>query len=301
MKIQLVYIPGGLCSKFFLFALSCILLTSCETITEIDLPEEKPQLVVNAVFNADSLVKVDLSQSKSVNSSTSSFNAVENASIEVFKNTASLGFLNYKGKGQYFSKLPLPNEPGAIYSLKARASGFETAEAAEVMPAEPLIRDLRLVPNSQNNSTYKSYKGSFELHDTPDENYYFLRVWLVDQNNSKSSIYIGLNNTLGQFEPNGMISRGVYLFDDKSFNGKSVTLNIDMAQGFYGNTNNKYRIMIELVNTGKSYFTYEYDVHKQSNGSSVFNPEKSPIYNNIKNGLGIFAPYNSATLEFAVE
>lgn len=301
MKIQPVYISRGLYSTFFLFVFSCILFTSCETITEIDLPEEKPQLVVNAVFNADSLVKVDLSQSKSVNSSTSTFKAVENASIEVFKNSASLGFLNYKGNGQYFSTVPLPNDPGAEYSLKVRASGFETAEAAEVMPAEPLIGDLKLVPNSQNNSTYKSYKSTFALHDAPNENYYCLRVWLVDKNNSKSSIYVGLNNTLGQFEPNGMMSRGVYLFDDKSFNGKTVTLNIDMIQGVYVNTNNKYRIMIELVNTGKSFFTYQYDVQKQSNGSSVFNPEKSPIYNNIKNGLGIFAPYNSATLEFAIE
>ena len=267
----------------------------------MELPEEKPQLVVNAVFNADSLVKVDLSESKPVNSSSTRFTAVENASIEVFKNSASLGFLKYQGKGQYFSEAPLPNVPGAEYSLKVRASGFDDAQATEVLPAEPVIGDLRLIPGSQNNATYKSYKGTFTLHDAREENYYFLRVWLIDKNKAKSLVYVSLRNNFGQFEPNGMMSRGVYLFDDKSFNGKSVTLDIDLLQGFYTMSNEKYQLLIELVNTGKAYFNYQYDVHKQSGGSSVFNPEKSPISNNISNGLGIYAPYNSATLVYEIQ
>jgi len=267
----------------------------------MELPEEKPQLVVNAVFNADSLVKVDLSESKPVNSSSNRFTAVENASIEVFKNSASQGYLHYKGKGQYFSEVPLPNEPGAEYSLKVRASGFDDAEATEILPAEPVIGNLNLKLLYQNGSTYQSCKGSFTLNDAPEENYYFLRVWLINNNNSKSLLYVSLKNTLGQFEPYGMMSRGVYLFDDKSFNGKTLTLDIETTQGFYVSENEKPKILIELVNTGKSYYNYQYDVNKQSNSDPVFSPEKSPVSNNIKNGLGIFAPYNSAGLYFDVK
>ncbi|HUH32359.1 MAG TPA: DUF4249 domain-containing protein, partial [Daejeonella sp.] len=262
----------------------------------MELPREEPQLVVNAVFNVDSLVKVDLSESKPVNGSSNSFTAVENASIEVFKNSASLGFLKYKGKGQYFSETSLPNVPGAEYSLKVRASGFDDAEAAEILPAVPVIGDLRLIPGSQNNSTYKSYTGTFTLNDAPEDNFYFLRVWQIDKNNFKSLVYASLKNNLGQFEHNGMMSGGAYLFDDKSFNGKSIALEFDLIQGFYTNDEGKYKLMFELLNTGKAYFNYQYDVRKKSGGSSIFNPEKSPVSNNIKSGLGIFAPYNSATL-----
>ena len=284
-----------------LFLLSGILLASCETITLIDLPEEKPQLVVNAVFNADSLVKVDLSQSQSVNTSGSRFTAVENASIEVFQNAASIGFLDYKGKGKYLSKTPLFNEPGAEYSLKVRASDFETAEATEIMPAEPVIGNLSLKASYPNGSGYQSYKGSFTLDDAPEDNYYFLRVWLVNNNNSKSLLYVSLENTLGQFEPYGMRSSGEYLFNDKSFNGKTLTLNIETTQGFYVSENEKPKILIELANIPKSYYSYQYDVNKQSNSDPVFSPDKSPVSNNIKNGLGIFAPYNSAALYYDVK
>ena len=288
-------------TSIILFFSLMFALTSCETITEIDLPEEEPQLVVNAVFNADSLVKVDLSESKPVNSSSNRFTAVENASIEVFKNSASLGFLKYQGKGQYFSEAPFPNVPGAEYSLKVRASGFDDAEAAEILPADPVIGNLNLKQLYQNGSSYQSCKGSLTLNDAPEENYYLLRAWLIDKNNSKSLVYISLRNTLGQFEPNGMMSRGVYLFDDKSFNGKTLTLDIETTQGFYVSENEKPKILIELANTGKSYYNYQYDVNKQSNSDPVFSPEKSPVSNNIKNGLGIFAPYNSAGLYFDVK
>lgn len=280
---------------------SLFVLTSCETFTEIDLPIEDPKLVVNAVFNADSLVKVDLSESQSVNTSGYRFTAVENASIEVFKKATSLGFLNYKGKGLYFSAVPLPNEPGAEYKLKVVATGFETAEATEIMPSEPVIGNLNLKQLYQNGSTYQSCKGSFTLNDAPEDNYYLLRVWLTDKNNRKSLLNINLKNTLGQFEPYGMMSTGVYLFDDKSFNGKTLTLDIETTQGFYVNEGEKPKVLIELVNSGKSYYDYQFDVNKQLNSDPVFSPEKSPVSNNIKNGLGIFAPYNSAVLVYDVQ
>ena len=281
--------------------ISCLFaLSSCETYTEIDLPEEEPQLVVNAVFNVDSLVKVDLSESKPVSSSSNRFTAVENASVEVLKNSASLGFLKYNGKGQYSSEAPLPNVPGAEYSLKVRASGFDDAQAAEILPAVPVIGNLNLKLLYQKGSTYQSCEGSFTLNDAPEDNYYLLRVWLIDKNNRKSILYVSLKNTLGQFEPNRMMSRGVFLFDDKSFNGKTVTLDIETSQGFYVSEGENPKILIELVNTGKSYYDYQYDVNKQSNSDPVFSPEKSPVSNNIKNGLGIFAPYNSSTLTFNV-
>ncbi|MEO8796124.1 MAG: DUF4249 domain-containing protein, partial [Daejeonella sp.] len=276
-----------------LFVLICVGLTSCETISEIELPEEKSQLVVNAIYNADSLVKVDLTQSQPVNTSGFHFAIIENASVEVFKNSVSLGFLDYKGKGKYLSKAVLPNEPGTEYSLKVKATGFETAETSEIMPGKPEVGILTYKDVDKGSSYYKSYKASFTLNDAPEDNFYFMKMWLQYKDNAKGNVYFSLNNTLGQFVPVGRAASEIYLFDDKSFNGRSVTFDLDII-GVYTDNCSDCNIVIELGNTSKNYFNYQFDVKKQFNSSDVFSPEKNPVSNNIKNGLGIFAPYNSA-------
>jgi hypothetical protein len=280
--------------------LSLLLFSSCETITEIDLPEEKPQLVINSIFNVDSLVKVNLTQSQSVNNKSLNFKSVENASIEIFKNATSIGFLHYKGKGDYLSESKLPYELNAAYSLKVRATGFETAETTEAIRRKPTLGSLKIKPDYQNSNTaYKSYNVGFDLNDAPEANYYFLRIWLVYSPTSKSAVYFRLNNDFGQFVPVGVAGSEMLVFDDHTFNRKAVSLNLDIFQANIGRDGD-YTIQVELGSTSKSYYDYQFSFRKQVEGDPILNSADFPVANNIKNGLGIFAPYNAATLTFNI-
>ena len=285
--------------QILLFLLTLILFSSCETVTEIDFPEEKPQLVINAIFNADSLVKVDLTESQPVNNKSLNFKLVENASIEILKNTVSLGFLHYKGKGKYLSESKLPDEPNAVYSLKIKATGFETAEAAEPIPAKPMLNSMKVKADGQNNGAgYKSYKVDFNLNDSQEDNFYFLRVWLVNPTH-KSPVYFRLYNDVGQFVPFGVAGSEMIVFDDQTFNGREVGFNLDLIQA-YTLGGNGIRIQIELGSTNKSYYDYQFSLRKQIQGDPILNSSDYPVSSNIKNGLGIFAPYNAATFSFNV-
>lgn len=277
-----------------------IFITSgCETVTEIDFPEEKPQLVINAIFNADSLVKVDLTQSQSVNNKSLNFKIVENASIEIFRNETSIGFLQYKGKGKYLSESKLPYESNAAYTMKVKAAGFETAEGSETIPQKPILNAMNIKADSQNSGgAYKSYNVSLNLNDSPEENFYFLRAWVVHPNH-KSTVYFQLHNDIGQFVPFGVAGSEMLVFDDKTFNGKEVSFNLDLIQA-YTHGGNGIKMQIELGSTNKSYYEYQFSLRKQVEGDPILNSSDFPVSNNIKNGLGIFAPYNAATVEFDV-
>ena len=285
-------------SVLSLFA-TLFIFSSCETITEINLTEEKPQLVINSTFNSDSLVKVNLTQSQSVNNKSLNFKAVENASIELFKNNASLGLLQYKGKGNYLSASKFPYEPNAAYTLKVEAAGFETAEATESIPQKPVLNSVKIKPDYQNNGAYyKSYNVVFNLNDSPEENFYFLRIWLVYPAH-KGTVYFGLNNDFGQFVPVGVAGSEMLVFDDHTFNGKEVSFNLDIIQAYTGGDEN-LKIQIELGSINKSYYDYQYSFKRQTEGDPILNSSDYPVSNNIKNGLGIFAPYNAASIIFDV-
>lgn len=286
---------------FFLFSL---ILSSCETITEIDLQVEKPQLVVNSIFNADSILTVNVTKSHPTSVQSLNFEKVENAVIEIFKNKQSLGLITYAGKGNYRASTKFPNEPNAEYAIKVKAANFETAEASEIIPAKPVISSFEIRPNNMNISgnPYKSYKPRFTLHDSNEENFYILKLWLVFPNGFKSPIQFKLNNALGQFSPLRSENSLIQVFDDQSFNGKELILDMDIFQ-IYINIDDKepHKIILELRNINRSYFDYLYSVQRQFEDIPLLEPKNLPVSNNIKNGLGIFAPYNTATVSFEVK
>ncbi|HEY1007178.1 MAG TPA: DUF4249 domain-containing protein, partial [Sphingobacteriaceae bacterium] len=155
-------------------------LSACETVTEVDLPQERPQLVVNAIFNADSSVNVNLTESKPVGDPGHRFKPVEDARIELFENDQSLGMLEYLGTGNYRSLQRLGHGAGARCRIRVMASGFETAGSEERIPVKPDLSSFRVEPNYENSNTfYKSYKATLVLNDPVAENYYFLRIWLL--------------------------------------------------------------------------------------------------------------------------
>jgi hypothetical protein len=288
--------------KTFLPGLLIILMSQgCETVIEIELPVEKPRLVVNSVFNADSLLTVNVTKSRASSEPGHDFEKVENASVEVFKNKKSLGYLIYAGKGNYRSTSTFLNEPNAEYSLKVQAAEFETAESNEILPAMPVISSIATIPDNQNNlSSYKKYKNRFNLQDPAESNTYFIRAWLVNQNGNKSVLKASLKNELGQFSPLRSESLEINVFNDESFNGKELTIELDyQAYIGYGDKGN-YSILVEVAGIPKSYFDYLYSVARQFEDIPLLEPKNLPLANNIKNGLGIFAPYNVASFSFDV-
>lgn len=280
-----------------LFLVLAITLNACETVTEIELPVEKPQLVVNSIFNADSILTVNVTKTQSIAKNDLEFENIENAAIELYKNKVSIGQLIYAGNGNYVSQGKLPNEPYAEYSLKVKAAGFETAEANDILPQKPVLGTSGARLDSEKGNKFQPvYNISVQLIDNAETNFYELTVF---DRTSNRLLFIDFKNNLNAFERAVSSGSTVYFFDDRTLNGKSINLDFDIY--FDNNDGKPHDIVFKLSNISKGYFDYQYSVLRQFNSDPILNNEHFAVANNIKNGLGIFALYNASTINWQLE
>ena len=78
-------------------------------------------------------------------------------------------------------------------------------------------------------------------------------------------------------------------FSDELFEGKEYRLHLNI---FYAYP----KTIIELQNVSPAYFQYHYTQQIQSKNSNDPFSTPTELYNNISNGLGIFASYQSDTI-----
>lgn len=282
--------------KRYIFIAIMLFLASCETFIEVELPTEAPQVTVNSVLNADSAVTVNLTKSRVSGTQGSVYEKIANAEVNFYKNNQKLAQLQYVGNGNYRLTGLTPGEPAALYGVKVNVPGFKTIDAEDIMPIKPLISSFKAPPYINSNFLYKDFKISLTLDDTPENNFYLIRAFLVSPGR-KSIIYMQINNNLGQFSP--IESREISIFTDKQFGGKSLQLDLEISNLLV--PLGPHSIMVELGNISRAYYDYEFTVKKQLGNDPLFGQEYSPVTSNVKNGLGIFASYNSSVFSFEVK
>lgn len=190
-------------SIYILFLLAAILFTSCyESVTDLEIEEKDPKIVMNGFLYSDSIVKVQLSSSIGV-LETYEVNYIENAVVELWGQTEVIDTLIPKGNGFYTSSQPLPGDE-KYFSLKAHAAGFETVTVYVEIPDEVGISSVdtinRIVVHEEEcQITYDSFgictwqEGYVEMmisftDPSEEKNYYMLqlkklnKLYIVDYN-----------------------------------------------------------------------------------------------------------------------
>ncbi|WP_162427359.1 DUF4249 domain-containing protein [Pontibacter pudoricolor] len=275
-----------ICNKLLLCLL--VLLSSCETVVELELPAQEPALVANAVINPDSLFIVDVSSSQSA-LAVGSHLPVTNAIVQVYQASQHLYTLEHKGSGIYsISQLPQALQH---YQLKVEAPGFPTATAATYIPATPAISKLKATPVAGTEWDGPSVSASFMLSDTPDqENYYYIQAYTPDTNYSDGQHYnrsVRVKMTVPFEDEFTMEDR--YFFSDKLFEGKAVTLRLNLENSPENTT------FVRIAHITRDYYEYVRTLDRQSYRDN-FATLPEPVTNNIQGGMGLFGGYNAVTL-----
>jgi len=281
--------------QFLLSSLILLIYTSCEKVLEVELPQEEPLITINSIFNADSILTVNLTKSRPSGSRSNNFEKIENAEVELYKNNLKVAPLKYDGKGIYRLTSLVAVEPGAFYSVRVNSPGFKTVVAEEIMPTKPFISSFNKLDLIETDFTYREFNLTLTLEDKPESNFFLIKAYLVTPGN-KSHFEIQMNNVLSQFSPTNV--SGSYMFTDNLFNGKAVKLELT---GSLFITDVPHSIIIEVASISKNYYDYEYSVKKQLNSEPLFGQEYIPIPNNVKNGLGLFGTLNSSSFSFQVK
>lgn len=270
-----------------------LLLWSCQTVVEVDFPEHEPKLVVNAVFNPDSLFTVDVSASQSAFSN-NEHAPVENATVSLYRAEKHLFDLEHVGSGIY--KANQKPEPLQQYELRVNAANFPDASGLTYVPTEPDLYNLQ----ASEAPPYDDWQGatlnaSFILKDEPgQENFYYLQVFEPDtsRDGEPYNRHIPLHSVSPIDMEFSMETR--FFFSDKLFNGEELLLKLNLQNHPSRTTH------VQVAHITKEYYQYVQTLKKQSYADDI-NITPVPVSNNILNGMGLFAAYNSRTLLFTVE
>jgi len=259
----------------------------CETVVEVDLPPYSPQIVINRFFSPSNVFTVNVSQSLSILDD-DYLEYIDNAVVELYENGSQLGTMSYIGNGDY--TLNSTAKAGNNYTLVVYASGYESITASDTVPYAVPIISLSLNDSagvSQFGDEYAEVTITFTDPKTT-KNYYHVEVYEYNSFSGWEEVVYITSTDPG-------VTSNVYdsgiLLSDALFDGNTHSLKINF-DNYYLNSSNA-DLYVRLHSTSKAYYFYRKTLllHQQNKNNPFAEPVQ--VYNNVENGLGIFACYNT--------
>lgn len=297
--------------------------SACETIVDVDIPDEPPRLVANAFLQADSMVVVELTQSQSILVN-SDLKSVRGATVSLLEEAQPVATLEEsEAPGIYFSTFA--PSVGRTYTLRVSKDGFEPVEATTFIAPPVTIRSVE-VDTSVFINSYVNFEDSLitERNVTLDEirlsfddpaserNYYEISAYRYDlqiQSRYDSEGNLIDTDTVRYFRPlylrsdDPAISGGesdplegesdfygiALLFNDDFFNGKQYSLRFSEAQGFGFSSGYEPQLYVVLRTIDEAQYRYLRSVDLQYENEDNPFAEPVQVYSNVENGFGIVA------------
>ena len=292
-----------------------LVLLSCETVINIDVPREKASLVVNSTLADNTPFLVDVSTSRYILDD-QEFNPVTGATIEVFEDDNLLTVLTDSADGTYHS--PLLPQPGKTYHLVVNKPGFDEASALVLLPKDSVqITQIELDTVVTNELGYEEEQLKFTItfKDDPNlKNYYGFSVvntyysYLYDETVDPPLLVdsVLVENKLSLYTPDPTLEEEQaygqeILFNDEIISGKTYTMSFFTTVYYSGYINNAglpnqgpNKFNIQLNNVSESYYYYKLSSQLQLYNEG--NPFAQPVtvYNNITNGFGVLGAYKTS-------
>lgn len=276
---------------------------SCSKIIEIELDNTKA-LVLNSIFNTDSIFTFRISTTASLLSNYDTLN--ENLRFSLYEEDK----LIFESVSQSsLVKTDLKPLRGRKYSFELESGNFPTIKASDTIPRlVPIDNAYMIFPAGVDAFGFYKAEAYISFTDPPTEtNYYELLI---------SSKPNGTNAWYSDYETNDPVLRNEgdqdyhptsFLFSDELFNGESYTMRIKHGVGYSLNDNKltAFPIYATLRSVSRTYYTYRkfYTRHAYNQQFQnefldfIFKGEPQNMFTNIENGYGIFAGYCESTFQ----
>lgn len=273
-----------------LFLAGAIAVISCEKYIEFEDEVKQPKIVLNALFDTDSVFQVHLSRSLSVVDN-GILSEIQDGQVTVSDANGNLiETFTHVGNGFYHGNIK--PQLNTAYEVKAAANGFTAVSANDAMPSQVIITSVDTLSylSSQRDSLLSL---SIKFQDNGSyKNYYKLQVNSVQQNGGflyYSEMYIYSDDLSAGLQQDESVDE--LLFTDELFNGNEKTLKVAI---FNTKSYDDY-LEVNLYAISESYYLYakSYQGYQNSQGNPFAQPVL--IYGNITNGFGIFGNQNVTT------
>lgn len=283
--------------SIILLAAFCV---SCQTVVEIDVPHKENQLALNSFFHPDSTFGISLTQSQFV-LERGDFKIVTGATAILMDEEGNeIGQLNDQGTGIYTSDIT--PQPGESYRIKVSKKPFATVTATGSIPEDSARMTKHEVKRRGNN--FNQVTISIWLDDPPGEDYYGLSAMNKytfygeerDTATYEHGIYLNSEDPVFGDQDN----RQRLIFDDVLFDGKTKRIDLNASVGSpqcgpqSDHCNQKVEVTLYIRKLSKEYYQYRETEMLQDQLSENPFAEPVPVFENIENGLGIFAGFRES-------
>lgn len=298
-----------------IFSISVFLIfvaASCERPLDLDIDEPESRLVVVSNFTNDKALEVIVSKTKSI-LSTAETEYILDAEVELYQGDMFLETLDLipaigKLNPYYITNTfrPIVNEE---YNILVTAPGFDRVMAKSRIPTSINIHSFNVFNlvsfNTPEGNVLYSYNVLLGFDDpVEEENFYHLRFFqqIVNFVINEEGDTIPRGSYLQQIgfnasEDNNFLTAyfdGGVLFEDGPLNGKPISYSFPLQIQLEPRTEILGQIFVELRAVSEEYYLYHNSLSRQQSDPNLPFNEPVIVFNNIKNGQGIFAGYNSS-------
>lgn len=280
---------------------------------EIPFPEieDNPIVVVNSLFNPESELLVQLSESCHVQDINCELLNLEEAEVHLLdQNGTVLSTLDYIGEGIY-SPADYAIEPNVEYHIEVDPNKANLSKVSSKTKVPKAIASRLIGFEEGTIDGQLAWGFDIEIDDDPDvENYYVIdgtfdlngvphgdfeselngyiephfRHYSDDPNTENKTLAIGFDFT-------SYALKSVYL-PDENFNGQKYTTRVGISdEDLFVNSLIDVKANLSVKSVSKE--MYDYLVSLEELRLRTIDPFAEPlqVYSNIENGLGIFAGY----------
>lgn len=294
---------------FLICVIAAMLLmgATCERTVELDIDEPPPRLVVNSSFTLGQRVEVTVSKSQSILDNDLP-EYLANALVSLYQGDTFIEQLELfvdpaPRIPPYYKSTTFKADAGVTYTIKVEAVGFETVYAHSFIPEPVDLSDLQVsdLHQSEGSETYSrlfTYEVKVDFDDPlQEENFYHLNVFqeILDITPAGDTVMDNrrLKRLLLQSEdtkivPDVLIG-GLLMKDKPAEESLTFTVSVEIVPEFEA----LGQIFAELRTVSEEYYLYFTTFNRQQNQSD--GPFNDPIiiFNNVENGHGYFAGYNT--------
>lgn len=288
--------------RLLMYTIAIFVITACELVVPIDLPDQSSKLVLNGFLQADSSISVYLTNSFGMYE-TFSPSTIDNANITLSDGQGN-SFL-FTADTQEPARYNLDNvfvQPGEQYTITASAPDFPSVTGFTTVPLPIGFDTVELEKGARLDRDGTQYDiWTLQLTDIPNEdNYFLLRVRLQESMQEYGICYETLDPALAAIDFLGNGADVVYLcdgfFTDAIFKDGSYRLQV-FTDAFYTEKPD-VTILFDLLHVDEAFYNYT-----QSSDLQYFtdgNPFAEPVivYNNIEQGFGVIGSYALTSYSF---
>jgi hypothetical protein len=315
---------------FPLVYLCAWLVLSCETTVDVDIPRDDDRLVINAILEADSSVRLNLSSSR-FSLDNDPIMPVERAEVTLYEDGQAVAVLTEAGaeingnRGWYESNYKV--RAGHRYTIRAAKEGFQSVEA-ETFIAEPVsISDLDydylvldqvvIIDGVPDTFQQKELQNISLVIDDPsgEDNYYEVIMYqeatqyLRDFSGTEPIVYDSIRRLYETylssddplvtdeqfFESDASFYGNSLIFSDETFEGKNyrVEFRHQGSSGFSEDGSLKYLVFLKNLNREQYLYIRSLQLQRDTEGNPFAEPV--PVYSNVVGGYGIFTGFSHDT------